>query len=101
ASVRPEPGSNSPIKFVTGSKLANHLMIDSLTLSLFSFQRAFCVTPSPRDDFFNLPHLYSENQVVFSFLCRHFFDCAAATFVNIAWIKTRSQQYLKKFTPTI
>ncbi|WP_235615957.1 hypothetical protein, partial [Brevibacillus reuszeri] len=41
ASVRPEPGSNSPIKFVTGSKLANHLMIDSLTLSLFSFQRAF------------------------------------------------------------
>ncbi|MFI8710477.1 hypothetical protein, partial [Brevibacillus brevis] len=32
----------SPIKFVTGSKLANHLMIDSLTLSLFSFQRAFC-----------------------------------------------------------
>ncbi|WP_221629579.1 hypothetical protein, partial [Brevibacillus sp. AG162] len=34
----------SPIKFVTGSKLANHLMIDSLTLSLFSFQRAFCVT---------------------------------------------------------
>ncbi|MFS0559042.1 hypothetical protein, partial [Brevibacillus sp. 179-C9.3 HS] len=26
----------------TGSKLANHLMIDSLTLSLFSFQRAFC-----------------------------------------------------------
>ncbi|WP_217366842.1 hypothetical protein, partial [Brevibacillus sp. MS2.2] len=41
--VRPEPGSNSPIKlkFVTGSKLANHLMIDSLTLSLFSFQRAF------------------------------------------------------------
>ncbi|WP_213025717.1 hypothetical protein, partial [Brevibacillus reuszeri] len=43
ASVRPEPGSNSPIKFVTGSKLANHLMIDSLTLSLFSFQRAFFV----------------------------------------------------------
>ncbi|MED2892142.1 hypothetical protein, partial [Brevibacillus porteri] len=41
ASVRPEPGSNSPIKFVTGSKLANHLMIDSLTLSLFSFQRAY------------------------------------------------------------
>ncbi|MED2258375.1 hypothetical protein P4V49_27450, partial [Brevibacillus parabrevis] len=40
ASVRPEPGSNSPIKFVTGSKLANHLMIDSSTLSLFSFQRA-------------------------------------------------------------
>ncbi|MGG1206457.1 hypothetical protein, partial [Brevibacillus formosus] len=38
-----EPGSNSPIKFVTGSKLANHLMIDSLTLSLFSFQRAFFV----------------------------------------------------------
>ncbi|MDH6351485.1 hypothetical protein M2298_003445, partial [Brevibacillus sp. 1238] len=32
----------SPIKFVTGSKLANHLMIDSSTLSLFSFQRAFC-----------------------------------------------------------
>ncbi|MFG0239215.1 hypothetical protein, partial [Brevibacillus porteri] len=28
---------------VTGSKLANHLMIDSLTLSLFSFQRAFFV----------------------------------------------------------
>ncbi|WP_213023842.1 hypothetical protein, partial [Brevibacillus reuszeri] len=45
ASVRPEPGSNSPIKFVTGSKLANHLMIDSLTLSLFSFQRAFCFAP--------------------------------------------------------
>ncbi|MCM3082187.1 hypothetical protein, partial [Brevibacillus invocatus] len=43
ASVRPEPGSNSPIKFVTGSKLANHFMIDSSTLSLFSFQRAFCV----------------------------------------------------------
>ncbi|MCE0451117.1 hypothetical protein, partial [Brevibacillus sp. AF8] len=43
ASVRPEPGSNSPIKFVTGSKLANHLMIDSLTLSLFSFQGAICV----------------------------------------------------------
>ncbi|MED4586843.1 hypothetical protein P9578_29295, partial [Brevibacillus choshinensis] len=41
ASVRPEPGSNSPIKFVSGSKLANHLMIDSSTLSLFSFQRAF------------------------------------------------------------
>ncbi|MED2253458.1 hypothetical protein P4V49_02130, partial [Brevibacillus parabrevis] len=41
--VRPEPGSNSPIKFVTGSKLANHLMIDSSTLSLFSFQRAFFV----------------------------------------------------------
>ncbi|WP_206750645.1 hypothetical protein, partial [Brevibacillus sp. Leaf182] len=37
----PEPGSNSPIKFVTGPKLANHFMIDSLTLSLFSFQRAF------------------------------------------------------------
>ncbi|MGW8419014.1 hypothetical protein ACWGKP_34370, partial [Brevibacillus sp. NPDC055896] len=36
-------GSNSPIKFVTGSKLANHLMIDSLTLSLFSFQGALCV----------------------------------------------------------
>ncbi|MGK5507381.1 hypothetical protein, partial [Brevibacillus formosus] len=30
-------------KFVTGSKLANHLMIDSLTLSLFSFQGTFCV----------------------------------------------------------
>ncbi|WP_289142409.1 hypothetical protein, partial [uncultured Brevibacillus sp.] len=45
ASVRPEPGSNSPIKFVTGSKLANHLMIDSLTLSLFSFQRAFSQQP--------------------------------------------------------
>ncbi|MGG3250322.1 hypothetical protein ABES04_03370, partial [Brevibacillus parabrevis] len=44
ASVRPEPGSNSPIKFVTGSKLANHLMIDSSTLSLFSFQRAFCAS---------------------------------------------------------
>ncbi|WP_216675792.1 hypothetical protein, partial [Brevibacillus sp. HB1.3] len=41
ASVRPEPGSNSPIKFVAGSKLANHLMIDSLTLSLFSFQRTY------------------------------------------------------------
>ncbi|WP_218033840.1 hypothetical protein, partial [Brevibacillus formosus] len=27
----------------TGSKLANHLMIDSLTLSLFSFQGTFCV----------------------------------------------------------
>ncbi|WP_221176077.1 hypothetical protein, partial [Brevibacillus nitrificans] len=40
ASVRPEPGSNSPIKFVSGSKLANHFMIDSSTLSLFSFQRA-------------------------------------------------------------
>ncbi|MGG3012829.1 hypothetical protein ABEO98_25480, partial [Brevibacillus parabrevis] len=39
--VRPEPGSNSPIKFVAGSKLANHLMIDSSTLSLFSFQRTF------------------------------------------------------------
>ncbi|WP_216638246.1 hypothetical protein, partial [Brevibacillus brevis] len=26
---------------VTGSKLANLLMIDSLTLSLFSFQRAY------------------------------------------------------------
>ncbi|MED4754730.1 hypothetical protein, partial [Brevibacillus choshinensis] len=36
-------GSNSPIKFVSGSKLANHLMIDSSTLSLFSFQRAFFV----------------------------------------------------------
>ncbi|MCM3431469.1 hypothetical protein, partial [Brevibacillus invocatus] len=43
ASVRPEPGSNSPIKFVSGSKLANHFMIDSSTLSLFSFQRAFFV----------------------------------------------------------
>ncbi|MFP3393259.1 hypothetical protein, partial [Brevibacillus sp. SIMBA_040] len=28
-----------------GSKLANHLMIDSLTLSLFSFQRAFSQQP--------------------------------------------------------
>ncbi|MED1948632.1 hypothetical protein P4V62_27510, partial [Brevibacillus formosus] len=46
--VRPEPGSNSPIKFVTGSKLANLLMIDSLTLSLFSFQRAFCSSLSRR-----------------------------------------------------
>ncbi|MFJ9501552.1 hypothetical protein, partial [Brevibacillus centrosporus] len=33
----------SPIKFVSGSKLANHFMIDSSTLSLFSFQRAFFV----------------------------------------------------------
>ncbi|MED1646886.1 hypothetical protein P4U99_27675, partial [Brevibacillus agri] len=32
---------NSPIKFVAGSKLANLLMIDSSTLSPFSFQRAF------------------------------------------------------------
>ncbi|WP_340673607.1 hypothetical protein, partial [Brevibacillus agri] len=65
ASVRPEPGSNSPIKFVTGSKLANHLMIDSSTLSLFSFQRAFSL--SPRGDFFNLPHIHSIIQVFFSF----------------------------------
>ncbi|WP_221175506.1 hypothetical protein, partial [Brevibacillus centrosporus] len=40
-----ELGSNSPIKFVSGSKLANHLMIDSSTLSLFSFQRAFSQQP--------------------------------------------------------
>ncbi|MED2131181.1 hypothetical protein P4V56_10055, partial [Brevibacillus porteri] len=52
ASVRPEPGSNSPIKFVTGSKLANHLMIDSLTLSLFSFQRAFFVSFARRRLFY-------------------------------------------------
>ncbi|MDH4619699.1 hypothetical protein, partial [Brevibacillus sp. AY1] len=45
ASVRPEPGSNSPIKFVSGSKLANHFMIDSSTLSLFSFQRAISQQP--------------------------------------------------------
>ncbi|UIO43325.1 hypothetical protein LOY85_03965, partial [Brevibacillus brevis] len=50
ASVRPEPGSNSPIKFVTGSKLENHLMIDSLTLSLFSFQRAFFTSTSKVPD---------------------------------------------------
>ncbi|MFF2530813.1 hypothetical protein ACFVS2_18110, partial [Brevibacillus sp. NPDC058079] len=57
-------GSNSPIKFVTGSKLANHLMIDSLTLSLFSFQRTFFVPP-PRGDFLNLPHNHLRNQVFF------------------------------------
>ncbi|MGG1662718.1 hypothetical protein, partial [Brevibacillus sp. NRS-1366] len=65
------------------------------------FQRAFFVNPSPRDDSFNLPHLHPRNQVVFSFLRCYFFVRAAATFVNIAWIKTRSQQYLKNFTPTI
>ncbi|MED4755421.1 hypothetical protein, partial [Brevibacillus choshinensis] len=55
ASVRPEPGSNSPIKFVSGSKLANHLMIDSSTLSLFSFQRAL-FNPVKSDRNFILLH---------------------------------------------
>ncbi|MFP3390376.1 hypothetical protein, partial [Brevibacillus sp. SIMBA_040] len=47
----------------TGSKLANHLMIDSLTLSLFSFQRAFlqalqkCWTH-------NIPRMIISNQPV-------------------------------------
>ncbi|WP_221175420.1 hypothetical protein, partial [Brevibacillus panacihumi] len=75
---------NSPIKFVTGSKLANHLMIDSSTLSLFSFQRAF-LTSSPRGDFLNLTHISLLNQVFFSFFLLPFVSrSSAATFVTIA-----------------
>ncbi|MGK5510321.1 hypothetical protein, partial [Brevibacillus formosus] len=63
ASVRPEPGSNSPIKFVTGSKLANHFMIDSLTLSLFSFQRAFSLALQKYQTH-NIPRIVVWNQQV-------------------------------------
>ncbi|MFC8689419.1 hypothetical protein, partial [Brevibacillus porteri] len=72
----------SPIKFVTGSKLANHLMIDSLTLSLFSFQRAFFATTISSyqvvqvvstsffnvffSDLINLSHTLKEKQELFS-----------------------------------
>ncbi|WP_235615964.1 hypothetical protein, partial [Brevibacillus reuszeri] len=63
ASVRPEPGSNSPIKFVTGSKLANHLMIDSLTLSLFSFQRTFLQALQKCQNH-NIPRMIYQSQQV-------------------------------------
>ncbi|WP_219662615.1 hypothetical protein, partial [Brevibacillus formosus] len=63
ASVRPEPGSNSPIKFVTGSKLANHFMIDSLTLSLFSFQRAFSLALQ-KCRTHNIPRMITSSQLV-------------------------------------
>ncbi|MGG1867910.1 hypothetical protein, partial [Brevibacillus agri] len=71
------------------SKLANHFMIDSSTLSLFSFQRAFSL--SPRGDFFNLPHIHSIIQVFFSFFRCQYFVRAAATFVNIACPQDGSQ----------
>ncbi|MCM3143781.1 hypothetical protein, partial [Brevibacillus sp. MER 51] len=69
ASVRPEPGSNSPIKFVTGSKLANHLMIDSLTLSLFSFQRAFFVErfTSYHVRYLRVKKFFIESRFLFSY----------------------------------
>ncbi|MFC8689666.1 hypothetical protein, partial [Brevibacillus porteri] len=70
ASVRPEPGSNSPIKFVTGSKLANHLMIDSSTLSLFSFQRAFCPAASTAE--LHIIKLRGTSQHLFSTLLNLF-----------------------------
>ncbi|MED4752765.1 hypothetical protein, partial [Brevibacillus choshinensis] len=71
-SVRPEPGSNSPIKFVSGSKLANHFMIDSSTLSLFSFQRAFCFyRPEATFLIYHIPT--QEIKWFFNFLRRQFF----------------------------
>ncbi|MFJ9502104.1 hypothetical protein, partial [Brevibacillus centrosporus] len=52
----------SPIKFVSGSKLANHLMIDSSTLSLFSFQRAFCPAVSTAE-FHNIKSRETSQQL--------------------------------------
>ncbi|MFS0570923.1 hypothetical protein AB1L13_15945, partial [Brevibacillus sp. 179-C 9.1 HS] len=45
ASVRPEPGSNSPIKFVTGSKLANHFNDRLINAFAVQFSKSiFCRT---------------------------------------------------------
>ncbi|MCM3143782.1 hypothetical protein, partial [Brevibacillus sp. MER 51] len=79
ASVRPEPGSNSPIKFVTGSKLANHLMIDSLTLSLFSFQRAFLRYVQRRSLVY---HIQLSKSTTFLALCDLFYSIKLRCFVS-------------------
>ncbi|MFC8685499.1 hypothetical protein, partial [Brevibacillus porteri] len=80
----------SPIKFVTGSKLANHLMIDSLTLSLFSFQRAF-LSHRPEATFLIYHITTCEIKCFLKLFSQPLCVSAAATFVNIAWITNRSQ----------
>ncbi|MGK5510774.1 hypothetical protein, partial [Brevibacillus formosus] len=54
---------------VTGSKLANHLMIDSLTLSLFSFQRAFFVEhfTSYHVHYLRVKKFFIESRFLFSY----------------------------------
>ncbi|WP_216638244.1 hypothetical protein, partial [Brevibacillus brevis] len=74
----------------TGSKLANHLMIDSLTLSLFSFQRAF-LFHRPEATFLIYHITTYKIKCFLKLFSQPYCVSAAATFVNIAWITNESQ----------
>ncbi|HEX7055859.1 MAG TPA: hypothetical protein VF260_01510, partial [Bacilli bacterium] len=68
ASVRPEPGSNSPIKRADNSSSFSLRLLACLVHSLFSFQGAsgllLAFSPSllREGDFYNISHRACENQ---------------------------------------
>ncbi|MED2258429.1 hypothetical protein P4V49_27730, partial [Brevibacillus parabrevis] len=75
---RPEPGSNSPIKFVTGSKLANHFndrLINAFAVqfskSIFSFRLSrrlfYLIMPTEflQEVFSWLVSLSSDNSILY------------------------------------